>query len=206
MPNPNELRVVYVVDKSDSMRPLVSETISGYNSSVDSYKNMKENVVVSLYLFNDSVSRLPDNVAKNADILSEHNYTPTGWTALLDALGRSITEVGAELALMQEEFRPGRVVFVIITDGKENASKQYTHAQIKEMIQHQTEKYNWDFLFLAANIDVKETATALSIPNWAEFEYDTQGVQKLYSRVSSYVTTGELDPDAWDGKVIGYSD
>jgi hypothetical protein len=157
--------IAYILDRSGSMQSLASDAIGGFNSFLKSQKETEGRANFTLVLF-DHEYLVPH---KNLDIqqvpdLDERTYVPRGNTALLDAIGRTVDELGSYLASLPEERRAEKVIVAIFTDGLENASTRYSRERVSEMIKHQQEKYNWEFLFLAANQDAIATAATLSIP------------------------------------------
>ena len=125
--------------------------------------------------------------------LTDREYFARGSTALLDAVGRTINAVGARLGATPEEERPAHVVFVITTDGMENASCEYTAKQVREMVEHQQQKYSWQFVFLGANMDAVSEARNLGISAKyaADFTPSHSGVRKMYSMALDSVMSGK---------------
>lgn len=151
--------IVIVLDRSGSMESIKSDVKGGFDKLIESQKKCKGDAQVTLVQFDmeyESVYR-----AKPIKDVPSLDLRPRGMTALLDALGRSIVETGERLEKMSPCDRPGRVVFVVITDGLENSSKEFQKSKINEMIKHQKEKYNWQFVFLAANQDAIQEGGAL---------------------------------------------
>lgn len=167
--NKNLTELVYILDMSGSMSPLASDTIGGYNALLKEQKKLgKENPAlkanVTTVLFDDRYILLHDRAdIKNVPFITEKEYSPLGMTAMLDAIGRTLVSVGQNLAAMPEEERPGLVSVTIITDGYENASKEFSWHVIQKMIKEQREKYSWVFSFIGANIDVEKTSEELGI-------------------------------------------
>lgn len=163
--------LVLVVDESGSMCSVQSAVISSFNGFINEQKEGQGTACVTLYAFSDTVSKtLQACDVREVTPLSEKNYDPHGYTALLDALGTAIDETGARLAAMPEEKRPGTVIVGIMTDGYENASKNYTWQDIADRIRHQKEKYSWHFMFFgadeaaiaaAANLNIERSESAL---------------------------------------------
>ena len=145
--------------------------------------------MVKLVQFDDQYETVFDKPLKECPELTQNTFVPRGSTALLDAQGRTIVELGQELAALPEHERPSKVIVVTLTDGLENASKQYNLEQIGEMIREQRDKYNWDFVFLGANQDAIATAAAMSIPLPSAMSYSTSkaGVAATMAAVSHYV-------------------
>lgn len=161
----NFVKIVFVIDKSGSMGSSRSDVIGGFNEFINDQKKEKSgDVNVSLYTFDSTVSTVFNN--KNiVDVpeLTMDKYRPGGSTALNDAVGKAINETGFELAAMPEEERPSVVMMVIMTDGEENCSKEFKSAEIRDMIKHQTDKYNWKFIYLGADITTTRMADDIGI-------------------------------------------
>lgn len=152
MTNPNLTHITVVLDRSGSMQSIDKDAVGGFNAFVDDQKTQPGEATMTLIRFDDSYE--VDYVDKPVkDVPHLTTVGPRGGTAMNDAIGRSIAQLGASLQKLPEDKRPGRVIFVIITDGDENSSKEYTRQQVKQMVEHQTQKYNWQFTFLAANQD-----------------------------------------------------
>lgn len=188
--NNNLIHIVFVIDKSGSMRWLSNETVSGFNAFVDRYRQEKTDAVLTVTLFDDYSFFLHDSVnLKEVSPLTVQSYqgATMGCTALYDAVGSTIDRVGEKLAGTKEEDRPCKVIFAITTDGFENASKNYTREKVQEMIRHQTEKYSWEFIFLGANIDAEQTAESIGISsrNAANYGFTPQGVSDVYYSVAT---------------------
>ncbi|MCC6458135.1 MAG: VWA domain-containing protein [Caldilineaceae bacterium] len=157
--------IAYVLDRSGSMQTLVSDAIGGFNSFLSGQQQVEGRANFTLVLFDHEYLV----VHKSKDIrqvpaLDANTYVPRGQTALLDAVGRTIDDLGAHLAGIPEPQRPSKVIVAIFTDGLENASRVFTTEKLAASIKHQQEKYNWEFLFLAANQDAIATAATISIP------------------------------------------
>lgn len=157
--------ITVVLDRSGSMESIKSDTIGGFNTFLQEQKDtLDEGDLLTLVQFDDQYEVVHDAVPlEKVEPLDDKTFVPRGWTALLDALGRSINSTGARLAAMKEEDRPKKVIFVIVTDGLENRSKEFKHKQIMEMIEHQSEKYSWDFIYLGANQDAIKVGNSLGI-------------------------------------------
>ena len=158
----NLTEMVFVLDRSGSMSGLAADTIGGFNELIEKQKKIEGDAYVTTVLFDHEYEVLHDHVALGEVApLTDKEYFARGSTALLDAVGRTINAVGARLGATPEEERPAHVVFVITTDGMENASREYTAKQVREMVEHQQQKYSWQFVFLGANMDaVSEARTA----------------------------------------------
>lgn len=186
--NYNLTELVYILDMSGSMAPLAKDTIGGYNSMIEQQKKlnaekpgMKANVTT--VLFDDRYILLCDRAdLDTVPEMTHKEYVPTGMTAMLDAIGRTVVGVGQKLAAMPEAERPGLVSVTIVTDGYENASKEYTWIAIRNMIKEQRDKYSWVFSFVGANIDVDKTADDLGIDGAfaASYTASEAGVESVY--------------------------
>lgn len=180
----NLTEMVFVLDRSGSMSGLAADTIGGFNELIEKQKKIEGDAYVTTVLFDHEYEVLHDHVAlKDVAPLTDKEYFARGSTALLDAVGRTINAVGARLAAAPEEERPEHVVFVITTDGMENASREYTAKQVREMVEHQQQKYSWQFVFLGANMDAVSEARNLGISAKyaADFTPSHSGVRKMYS-------------------------
>ena len=182
--------LVFILDRSGSMAGLEADTIGGFNSMIARQKQEAGEALVSTVLFdNESVvihDRLP--LAK-VPLMTEKEYFTRGCTALLDAVGGAIHHIGNIHKYARSEDVPEHTLFVITTDGMENASHRYSAQRVKEMIQRQKEKYGWEFLFLGANIDAVETAGHLGIaPDRAvNYHCDSEGTRLNYEVVGQAV-------------------
>lgn len=158
--------IIMVLDESGSMGSCKSDTIGGVNEFLKNQKRIKGEVNVTLVKFSDYYNVVNDAIPLNQVVyLDDNNYTPSYTTALLDAVGKTINIIGKRLADTHEENRPEKVIFVIITDGMENASRGFTRSQIFDMVSHQKQKYNWEFIFLGADIDAwgEEIGVSLNV-------------------------------------------
>lgn len=193
MTDPNKTSITVILDKSGSMNSIKQDTIGGYNSFVEEQKKLPGECVISLVQFNHTVEFTYSSkpIQQLTEGLLQEQYNPSGYTALLDAIGRAISEKGSELANLKEEDRPGKVMFVIITDGDENSSRHYTNEKIKEMIKHQKEVYSWDFTFLGANIDTFTVANSMGIDANKSLSFSSTksgGAKRAFMSVSNYAS------------------
>ena len=157
--------LVFILDKSGSMSGLESDTIGGFNANIETHKKVGGDVRVTTALFDNNYELLHDRIDIQAiSLITTEQYQVGGMTALLDAIGETIHKIRKVQKQTAEEFRAEKVIFVIITDGQENSSQEYKHADIKKLIEHQQKKYGWEFLFLGANIDAFDEARNLGIP------------------------------------------
>ena len=182
--------LVFILDRSGSMAGLESDTIGGFNAMIDKQKKQDGECYVSTVLF-DNVSEVLHDRVKLSEIkpMTDREYTVRGCTALIDALGGAIHHIGNIHKYARNEDVPEHTVFVITTDGMENASRKYSSAEVKAMIERQKEKYGWEFLFIGANIDAVETAAQYGIDKDRAVNYvpDPTGTHILYDSVSAVV-------------------
>ncbi|MBQ9119883.1 MAG: VWA domain-containing protein [Lachnospiraceae bacterium] len=199
--------VVFILDRSGSMSGLEADTIGGYNAMVEKQKKVEGEAVISTVLFDDTQQVLHDRVPiERMKSLTEEDYFVRGCTALLDALGGAIHHIGNVHKYAREEDRPEKTVFIITTDGQENASQHYTYDKVKQMVEWQQEKYGWEFLFLGANIDAISVAGRVGIrPERAtNYHCDSEGTRLNYKVLSEAVCefrTNARMSDAWKGEI-----
>lgn len=183
--------LVFILDKSGSMAGLEKDTIGGFNSLLKKQKKEEGDARITTVLFDNNYEVLHDRKSiQEVNPITKKEYFVAGTTALLDAVGRTINRIGKAMDKISEQDKPGKVMFVIITDGRENASKEFDYKQIEAMIDHQQTKYAWEFLFLGANIDAIATASQLGIreDNAVDYNADSDGVDCLYCCISSAVS------------------
>ena len=165
MPKPGFTDISIVLDRSGSMHEIADDTIGSFNAFVADQGKAPGEVRLSLVLFDHEYDRVYDAVPlASVPPLTPQTYQPRGNTALLDAIGRTILATGRRLERMAEPDRPERVIFVILTDGHENSSREFTRDKVFAMISHQRDVYRWHFEFLGANQDAISTAGAIGIP------------------------------------------
>ncbi|MBR6309306.1 MAG: hypothetical protein IKR39_11950 [Lachnospiraceae bacterium] len=180
----NLTELVFILDRSGSMSGLEADTIGGFNSMIKKQQKEDGEALVSTVLFDDKCDVLHDRVEiSKIKNMTEDDYFVRGCTALLDAVGGAIHHIGNIHKYAREEDRPSKTLFIITTDGLENASKRYSFEDVKQMIERQKEKYNWEFLFLGANIDAIEVARNMGIrkDRAANFMSDSVGTAVNYS-------------------------
>ena len=201
------MELVFILDRSGSMGGLESDTIGGYNSMLQKQKEKPGAVNVTTVLFDDHYELLHDRIDMNeVSLLSGKDYYVRGTTALLDAIGKTITKMVNSQRKTSKDQQGKQVLFVIITDGMENASKEYSYKHIKKMVDLQKEKYGWEFIFLGANIDAAETAGRFGINENRAVNYhgDSKGTQLNYEVLSETVmhmrTSASID-DLWKEKI-----
>jgi len=188
----NLTELVFILDRSGSMSGLETDTIGGFNSMLKKQKKESGEAFVTTVLFDDKYEVLHDRYdIKGVNLLTEKEYYVRGSTALLDAIGITINNIGKALSDTKEEDRPGKVLFVIITDGMENSSREFSYEKVKKMVEHQKSKYAWDFIFLGANIDAIKTANSfgISADMATNFVSDSAGTQLNYKIVSEVVSS-----------------
>ena len=182
--------LVFILDRSGSMAGLEGDTIGGFNAMIEKQKQQEGEALVSTVLF-DSVSQvIHDRVSLDqVPALTEKEYYVRGCTALLDAVGSAIHHIGNVHKYAREEDRPEKTLFVITTDGFENASRQYSYDRVKAMISKEKEKYGWEFLFLGANIDAAREAARFGITSdrAANYHADHKGTGVIYETVSEAI-------------------
>ena len=192
----NITELVFILDRSGSMSGLESDTIGGFNSMIKKQRHEEGECLVSTVLFDDESEVLHDRV-KLADIpeMTDKDYTVRGCTALIDAIGGAIHHIGNIHKYARPDDVPAHTMFIITTDGEENASHRYTADRVKKMIERQKEKYGWEFLFIGANIDAVETAGRYGIaPDRAvNYHADQKGTQVLYENLSNAVCSFRQD-------------
>lgn len=186
----NLTELVFILDRSGSMGGLESDTIGGYNSLLNKQKKVEGECVITTVLFDDRYELLHDRINLNGVApITDKEYFTRGSTALLDAIGTTIKKIENAQKHTAEQERASKVMFVITTDGYENASKEYSYQKIKQMIEQQKKTHDWEFIFLGANIDAVETAAQFGIDanRSANYHADSQGTQLNYEVVSNAV-------------------
>jgi len=193
----NLTELVFILDCSGSMAPLQMDTIGGFQSLLQEQKQKEGEAFVSTVLFSDK-SRVLHDRKKIAEVapLTTSDYVPYGCTALLDAVGGAVKHISHIHKYAREEDRPEKTLFVIITDGMENASRFYRANEVKRMIQEKKQKEHWEFLFIGANIDAVEVASELGIEKEYAADYcaDEMGTDVLYHSVNQAVTYARSAP------------
>lgn len=187
----NLTELVFILDKSGSMSGLEKDTIGGYNSMLEKQRKVNGVCVITTVLFDNRYELLHDRIDIRAvRPITEKEYFVGGTTALLDAISSTIHKIGTAQKNTAENYRAEKVMFVIITDGEENASRSYSAKRVKEMIQRQKERYGWEFIFLGANIDAVETAGRFGIDADRAVDYvpDAEGTELNFRVMSETVT------------------
>ncbi len=183
--------LVFILDRSGSMSGLEADTIGGFNSMIEKQKREAGEALVSTVLFDNECTVLHDRVPlQRIAPMTEKDYFVRGCTALLDAMGGAIHHIGNVHKYAREEDRPEHTVFIITTDGMENASRRYDSGRVKAMVERQKERYGWEFLFLGANIDAVETAGRYGIgaDRAVNYHCDSEGTRLNYRVLSQAVS------------------
>ena len=189
--NKDLTEVVFIIDESGSMHGLEGDTVGGFNSTVDKQKKLEGECLVSTVMFNTRSRVIHDRVnIKSIEKMTDNDYRPSGSTALIDALGDSIRHIKMVHRYIREEDVPSKTMFVITTDGMENASRKYSLSEVKKMIEERKEK-GWEFVFLAANIDAAETARSYGIDadSCVDYVNDAKGNQLKYACMCEAITS-----------------
>lgn len=186
----NLTEIVFILDRSGSMSGLEADTIGGFNSMIEKQKRAEGEALISTVLFDNESEVLHDRVdVQRIKPMTDKDYTVRGCTALLDAIGGAIHHIGNVHKYARAEDVPEHTMFVITTDGMENASRRYDSETVKKMIERQKEKYGWEFLFLGANIDAVETAKHFGIgaDRAVNYHSDSEGTQLNYEVLSDAI-------------------
>ena len=186
----NLTELVFILDRSGSMAGLEGDTIGGFNAMIEKQRGEPGEAVISTVLFDNETEVIHDRVSLDrVPSLTEKEYDVRGCTALLDAVGGAIHHIGNVHKYAREEDRPEKTLFVITTDGLENASRRYTYDKVKSMIARQRERYGWEFLFLGANIDAAREAARFGIRAdcAADYHADSMGTEAVYESVCEAV-------------------
>lgn len=187
----NVTEIVFILDRSGSMRGLEADTIGGFNGMIEKQKREAGEALISTVLFDDVSEVLYDRVpVEKVAAMTEREYFVRGSTALLDAIGGAIHHIGNEHKYARDEDVPEHTLFVITTDGMENASRRYDSERVRQMIRRQKERYGWEFLFLGANIDAVETARHFGIgaDRAVNYRADHEGTKLNYEVLSEAVS------------------
>ena len=186
----NLTEIVFILDRSGSMAGLEDDTIGGFNAMIQKQKSEDGEAYVSTVLFDNHTEVIHDRVdIQKIQPMTRNDYYVRGSTALLDAVGKAIHHIGNVHKYAREEDRPEKTIFVITTDGMENASREYTYQRVRQMIEHEKEKYGWEFLFLGANIDAAKEAARFGITEdrAANYHADREGTAVIYEAMSEAV-------------------
>lgn len=195
MPKENSTLIAVVLDRSGSMSTLRESTVAGLNQFLRGQREPEGEVKFHLVQFDDQYEVHKDMAdLKTTPDLTQADFQPRGSTALFDAIGRTIDDLGRRLASTPENLRPSKVVFVVQTDGFENASREYNQARIQDMIKHQREKYSWDFVFLGANQDAIMSGGALGFLPGQSLSYNGNigSTMKTFQMVNAAVSSSRM--------------
>ena len=185
--NKDLTEIVFILDRSGSMAGLEDDTIGGFNAMLEKQKKEPGKAVLSTVLFSNESEVIIDRTdIQKVEPLTGSQYCVGGCTALLDAIGGAVHHIANVHKYAREEDRPGKTIFVITTDGMENASRRYNYADVQKKVQHEQEKYGWEFLFLGANMDAISLASKFGIreDRAVRYECDSAGTALNYSIVS----------------------
>ena len=186
----NLTEIVFILDRSGSMAGLEDDTIGGFNAMIEKQKREPGEAYVSTILFDNHSEVIHDRVdIQRVKPMTRKDYYVRGCTALLDAVGKAIHHIGNVHKYAREEDRPEKTLFIITTDGMENASREYNYERVRKMIEHEKEKYGWEFLFLGANIDAAREAArfGISTDRAANYHADREGTAVVYEAMNEAV-------------------
>ena len=197
--------VVFILDRSGSMRGLEADTIGGFNSMIEKQRREEGEAFISTVLFDDRTEVLYDRVpVEKVEPMNDAQYYVRGCTALLDAVGGAIHHIGNVHKYAREEDRPEKTLFIITTDGMENASRTYDYRKVRQMVEQQKERYGWEFLFLGANIDAVEVAGRFGIGSnrAVNYECDSAGTALNYQVLSETVSAVRRSPSRAEASMM----
>lgn len=203
----NRTELAFILDRSGSMCGLEADTIGGYNAMLEKQKKEAGEAIVTTVLFDDQYELLHDRIdLRGIAPITDREYYVRGSTALLDAIGKTIQKIANIQKRTAPEFRADRVLFVITTDGHENASREYSYSKVKALLERQKKQYGWEFLFLGANIDAIATAQQFGIEADRAVDYhaDGEGTQLNYqvlSKTVSCVRAGAPIKENWKQRI-----
>ena len=189
--NNNLTEIVFILDRSGSMAGLEDDTVGGFNAMVEKQRKEPGEALLTAVLFSNDSEVIYDRAdIRNVEPMTDRQYQVGGCTALLDAIGGAVHHIANIHKYAREEDRPGKTVFVITTDGLENASRRYTYADVQKMVQHEQEKYGWEFLFLGANMDAISAAHSFGIraDRAARYSCDSVGTEVSFRTASSAIS------------------
>ena len=186
----NLTEIIFILDRSGSMQGLEKDTIGGFNSLIEKQKKIEGDTLISTVLFASESKVIYDRIdVKDVKPMTENNYITGGCIALIDAIGNAIHHISNIHKYARKEDVPEHTLFVITTDGMENASKTYTYPKVKKLIENQKEKYGWEFMFLGANIDAVDVASHMGIgeSRAVNFNCDSEGTELNYEVLSDAI-------------------
>ncbi len=185
--------IVFILDRSGSMAGLEADTVGGFNAMVEKQKKEPGEALLSTVLFDNESSVLYDRVdVRKVEPMTDRQYRVGGCTALLDAIGGAVRHIANVHKYAREEDRPGKTVFVITTDGMENASRRYSYAEVQKLVKHEQEKHGWEFLFLGANMDAISAARSFGIREDRAVRYECDGAGTALNFAVVSQTIGKL--------------
>lgn len=187
--------ITILLDRSGSMTSAAPDVRGGIATFIDEQKKVPGDCTISINQF-DGEFQTDYNFANIQDVESNIKFEPRGYTALYDGIGRAINQTGARLDELNESEKPEKVIFVIFTDGAENASREFSYNDIKELVTKQTETYSWSFTFLGANIDAMATGSSLGFSLGSTIDYDVSKTKDVYSMLSSKTALYRSSSDA----------
>jgi len=182
--------IVCIIDRSGSMSDIKDDAIGGFNQFIEDQKKIPGEATVTFTQFDTEYEIIySGKPLDEVPLLDSKTYIPRGWTALRDAIGRTVDEVGSRLEKTDPKDRPDKVIVVVLTDGHENSSREYSHEKVLEMINHQREKYNWEFIYLGASEDAFDVGSSFGFnhKDIAKFKATPQGIRTAYNVTSSLV-------------------
>ncbi|QGF20307.1 hypothetical protein SEA_SIXAMA_128 [Gordonia phage Sixama] len=184
----NLTHIAILIDRSGSMAYIEQATVTGLQEFLEEQKKVPGDVKVTLADFDTTYTKVFDNVS--LDEAKKYKLEPRGMTALYDGIGKLVTEKGAELRALDEKDRPGKVIVVILTDGAENASKEWTQDAVKELLKQQQDVYSWDVMFLGANIDAERVGASIGVAHSHSLTYGANAtdVGTAFAAASNYTT------------------
>jgi len=183
--------IICIIDRSGSMGIIIDDAIGGFNHFLDEQKKLLGKAALTYVQFNSELEVIHENKPlQDVEPINKNTYNPGGVTALLDAVGETIDSTGQRLAGIPEEKRPEKVIVAILTDGHENASRNYTLSKVRKMINHQKENYSWEFIFLGANQDAFAEAAKMGIDREDSFNFHVskEGIKQAYDDMHETVT------------------
>ena len=196
MSKKNSTLIVCVLDRSGSMSTILDDAVGGFNTFLEEQQKVKGKCNMTVAMFDDKYELKYNNESiKKVEPFTNTSYCPRGCTALLDAIGKTINNVNKEIDELPEKKKPEKVILVILTDGAENASKEFNSTKISEMIKEQQETHKWDFVYLAADEAGFKAGQQLGFAN--STRYDKNDARAMYSCVSEAVATSRCS-----GKVV----
>lgn len=199
--NDNLINLIIILDRSGSMSTVWTDMIGGLKTFIGEQKNFagknNKDIKITFVIFDDQYEIVHNYISINDFEFEENKYMPRGMTALLDAVGKTINKIGEDLNRKPENEKPSKNMIIIITDGEENSSTEFKKDQIKQMIKHQKEKYNWEFVFLGANQDSFSEAGGLGIKRSSTMNYkaNSRGIKMAFGSISNYAKSYCQDKD-----------